>query len=105
MDDDLVNRARCPSKVPHLMSLGMPVVGEAVGELASYLASHRDACLAPPGDARGFRGRVRALLADAHQRARIGSGLREAASQWTWKQTAVGLLDWYVGSSAPLTEA
>jgi glycosyltransferase involved in cell wall biosynthesis len=100
LDDDLVNRARCPSKVPHLMALGIPVVAEAVGELAAYLASHRDACLAPAGDAQGFRGRVRALLADAHHRARIGSELRAAASQWTWAQTASGLLNWYTASSA-----
>jgi glycosyltransferase involved in cell wall biosynthesis len=104
LDDDLVNWARCPSKVPHLMALGIPVVGEAVGELASYLAGQREACLAPAGDAHGFRGRVRALLADPHQRARIGSELREAASQWTWERTARGLLDWYTASPAPPTQ-
>jgi len=104
MDDDLVNRARCPSKVPQLMALGIPVVGETVGELTSYLATQRDACLSPPGDAHGFRGRVRALLADPHQRARIGSELRAAASQWTWGRTAGGLLDWYAAGFAPLTQ-
>jgi glycosyltransferase involved in cell wall biosynthesis len=101
MDDDLVNWARCPSKVPYLMALGIPVVAEAVGELTSYLANQREACLAPAGDTHGFRGRVRALLADPHQRARIGSELREAASQWTWERTARGLLDWYTASPAP----
>ncbi len=96
MDDDAVNRARCPSKIPHLMALGIPIVAEAVGEIPSYLAGFGRECVAPPGDADGFRGRVEALLAASRQkRSRLGNALQQAAEQWRWDRVAGGLLGWY----------
>ncbi len=98
LDDDAVNRARCPSKIPQLMALRVPVVGEAVGELSCYLAGFETECLASPSDAEGFRSRVRALLSNAETRARLAERLKAAADKWTWEQTAGGLLDWYTRS-------
>jgi glycosyltransferase involved in cell wall biosynthesis len=95
LDDDRVNRARCPSKISQLMALGIPLVGESVGELACYLAGFESECLAPPSDAAGFQSRVRALLGSAQMRAHLGERLKTAADTWTWEHTAAGLLSWY----------
>jgi len=95
MDDDVVNRARCPSKIPQLMALGLPLVAEGVGEIRSYMAGLERACLVEPGDDEGFRRLVESLLSSADRRARLGKRLQRAAEQWRWERLAAGLLPWY----------
>jgi glycosyltransferase involved in cell wall biosynthesis len=95
MDDDVVNRARCPSKVPQLMALGIPLVAEGVGEVRSYLAGLDRACLVEPGDDEGFRRLVESLLGSANKRARLSKRLQRAAERWHWDRVAAGLLPWY----------
>jgi glycosyltransferase involved in cell wall biosynthesis len=95
MDDDATNRARCPSKVPQLMALGVPTVAERVGEIPRYLAEFEETCLAPPGDADTFAVEVVRLLENAQLRAEVSDGLRRAASRWRWDEVAGGVLEWY----------
>jgi glycosyltransferase involved in cell wall biosynthesis len=95
MDDDAVNRARCPSKVPQLMAMGIPVVAEAVGELNSYLAGFESECLVTPGHGDVLRTRLASLLAQPDRRLSLGADLQQAADRWRWERTAAGLLDWY----------
>ncbi len=95
LDDDLVNRARCPSKIPQLMALGIPLVAECVGEAASYLAGFDDTCLVVPGDGERFRTLVSRLLSDTEGRASLSKDLIAAAVKWRWEETSRGLLDWY----------
>lgn len=95
LDDDPVNRARCPSKVPQLMALGIPIVAEAVGEVPAYLSGFERECLVAPGDADGFRGRVEALLDNRQKRARLAKRLQQSADRWRWERVAGGLLNWY----------
>jgi glycosyltransferase involved in cell wall biosynthesis len=95
MDDDATNRARCPSKVPQLMALGVPTVAEGVGEIPRYLAEFEETCLASPGEANTFAAQVVRLLENAQLRAEVGDGLRRAASRWRWDEVAGGVLEWY----------
>jgi len=95
MDDDVVNRARCPSKVPQLMAMGVPIVAEAVGEIPAYLAGFERECLAEPGNEAGFRARVEALLGSRPKRVSLAKKLQRAADQWRWENVAAGLLEWY----------
>jgi len=95
LDDDPVNRARCPSKIPHLMALGIPIVAEGVGEVPAYLSGFERECLVAPGDAEGFRGRVEALLGSRQKRARLAKRLQKSAEQWRWDRVAGDLLGWY----------
>jgi glycosyltransferase involved in cell wall biosynthesis len=95
MDDDAVNRARCPSKVPQLMALGIPIVAEAVGEIPTYLAGFERECLAAPGDTAAFCERVDALLTSRPRRASLAKKLQRAADRWRWDNVAAGLLPWY----------
>ncbi len=101
LDDDLTNRARCPSKVPQLMALGIPVVAERVGEMSNYLADAAAECLVPPGDRAGFANRVAQLLQNDRSRARVERRLQAAAERWRWEAVAGGLLDWYARRLVP----
>jgi glycosyltransferase involved in cell wall biosynthesis len=95
MDDDRVNRARCPSKVPQLMALGIPLVAEAVGEIPHHLAGFDSECLVAPGDIARFKELAESLLTDPVRRAALGQRLRATSDRWRWEHTAAGLLDWY----------
>ncbi len=101
LEDDPTNRARCPSKVPQLMALGIPVVAESVGEISSYLAAETE-CLVAPGDREGFAVRAARLLEDGRLRARVRKRLQAAAERWRWETVAGGLLDWYTRRLAPV---
>jgi glycosyltransferase involved in cell wall biosynthesis len=100
LEDDLVNRARCPSKIPQLMALGIPIVAEAVGEAVTYLGTAADECLAAPGDGGAFRALAQRLLTDEPARLSLSQRLREASADWTWDEAAGGLLDWYADGLA-----
>jgi glycosyltransferase involved in cell wall biosynthesis len=105
-DDDPVNRARCPSKVPQLMALGLPIVAERVGEVAAYLEGFEEECLVPPGDGSAFRDRVTALLRSPEAADQLATRLHAAARRWRWERTAGGLAEWYSrlarGRAAPV---
>ena len=95
LDDDLVNRARCPSKIPQLMAYGIPIVAEGVGEVARYLAGSYTDCVAQPGDPAAFQERACRLAANPSLRQTVGESLRIAAQTWTWDKVTGGLLEWY----------
>ena len=40
MDDNILNRAKCPLKLIDLLSVGLPVVAERVGQVGEYI-QHR----------------------------------------------------------------
>jgi hypothetical protein len=101
LDDDVVNRARSPSKLPQLMALGVPVVAEAVGEASAYLAGFEAECLAPVGDADGFQGRLSALLSNESARGLLAARLMDAAQAGRWESTAGSLREFYRRAGAP----
>jgi glycosyltransferase involved in cell wall biosynthesis len=104
MDDDATNRARCPSKVPQLMALGIPVVAESVGEVTSFLAGFEETCLVAPGDSLGFAARTIELLTNGRRRTAVGRQLKKAAEAWRWNRVAGGLHDWYAQHLTPLAQ-
>ncbi len=95
MDDDPTNRARCPSKIPQLMALGIPLVAESVGEIPLYLAGAEAECLVAAGGQNGFVEHVSKLLEDAGLHAKVQRRLKAGAARWHWDAVAGGLLDWY----------
>ena len=58
-DDTLLNRTKCPVKLLDLQAAGIPVVADAVGQIAETIESGRTGLLVPPGDEQAF---VEALL-------------------------------------------
>lgn len=89
MDDTLVNQAKCSAKLVDLLSAGVPVVAEAVGQCREYIQHQSTGWLVPPGDTQAFASAVIALLRDRPLRQRLGSAARaHMAAAYTWDRLA-----------------
>ena len=71
MDDTLLNRAKCPVKLADMLAAGVPVVGEAVGQVAEYVRDGRTGVLCATGDVSGL----------VRETARILQGSERAGAQ------------------------
>ncbi|MSQ23704.1 MAG: glycosyltransferase [Chloroflexi bacterium] len=100
LDDDLTNLARCPAKIVELMSLGVPVVAEAVGEATTYLREFATDCLTSPGDSDALGRSVEQLVRNPGKRESLGDGLRQEAVRWEWAGLGANLMAWYVEEQA-----
>jgi glycosyltransferase involved in cell wall biosynthesis len=87
-DDTLANRAKCPVKLVELLTAGLPVVGEAVGEVPAYLQDGRAGRLVPPGDDEAFVAATLDLLSDPATRAALAAAAREASQTFAWPRLA-----------------
>ncbi|MEP7200211.1 MAG: glycosyltransferase family 4 protein [Chloroflexota bacterium] len=84
-DDTLLNRTKCAVKLTELLNAGVPVVAEAVGQNAEYIAHGESGLLVRAGDADAFVAAVTQLLNDDDLRARIGDGARRRmADHFAW---------------------
>ncbi len=54
MEDNLLNRTKCPVKLADQLALGIPVVGEAVGQVSEYVIQGRTGLIRPSGDNEGI---------------------------------------------------
>jgi len=89
MDDILLNRTKCPVKLADMLAAGVPVVAEAVGQVAEYVRDGRTGALRDSGDVAGLAAAAAALLADAGKRARQGAAARaDVAARFGWEQLA-----------------
>jgi len=77
MDDTLINRAKCPMKLVDLLSNGVPVVADRVGQVPEYVEDGVSGILVPPGDATAFAQAVAELLLDSDRRKALGAEARE----------------------------
>lgn len=89
-DDTLVNRTKCAVKLLDLMTAGVPVVAEAVGQNAVTIEHGTSGLLVPPDDEAVFAAAVVSLLDDPDLRERLGHGAqRRIREQFTWERLAV----------------
>lgn len=87
MDDSLLNRAKCPMKLVDLMVNCVPVVAEAVGQVAEYVESGVSGVLVEPDDISAFADAVVGLLGDSEARVRLGANARERiAAKFEWRR-------------------
>jgi len=85
MDDNLLNRTKCPMKLVELMAAGVPVVADAVGQALEYMEHGVTGWLVPAGDWRAMAQGVAALLENPGLRAAIGDRAQaKARSVWRW---------------------
>jgi glycosyltransferase involved in cell wall biosynthesis len=88
-DDTLLNRTKCSAKLTDLLTAGLPVVANAVGQNAEYIADGASGLLVPPGDDAAFAGAVLRLLADADLRSRLGAAAaRRMREGFDWQHLA-----------------
>lgn len=85
MDDDLINRAKCPMKLIDLLAVGLPVVADAVGQVPEYIRHGETGWLVTPGDAAAMVEAAWMLLQRPEEAWRMGENARRmilAAHQW-----------------------
>jgi glycosyltransferase involved in cell wall biosynthesis len=88
-DDTLINRCKCPVKLVDLLSAGVPVAGEAVGQLREYIRDNESGLLVEPGAAEAFAQSLIALLQDGRLRARLGAQAAARMEQdYSWELLA-----------------
>jgi glycosyltransferase involved in cell wall biosynthesis len=93
MDDSLLQRARCPAKMPQMLAWGLPLVAHAVGEAPAYVEDGLTGRLVTAGDDAAFADAVLSLLAAGS--APSDYSLRAAArapALWGWDRQA-GLVE------------
>lgn len=86
MEDNLLNRAKCPVKLADLLQAGLPVVAEAVGQVPEYVLHQQTGLLRPSGDNVGLAQDLVALLSDKPKRDRFSAAARahlHASFNWS----------------------
>src|SRR5690606_34922907 len=74
IDDTLLNRTKCPVKLADMLAVGLPVVGEAVGQVPEYVRQGQSGLLRASGDVDGVARDVIRLLQDGELRRQLGEG-------------------------------
>ncbi len=89
MDDNLLNRAKCPVKLADMLSVGLPVVGERVGQVPEYVRHQETGLVFDSGDVAGMAGALSRLLNDSRERRRLGQAARaRAENHFSWARLA-----------------
>jgi glycosyltransferase involved in cell wall biosynthesis len=98
MEDTLLNRTKCPVKVADMLSVGLPVVAEAVGQVPEYVRHGQTGLLRSSGDVTGVATDLVELLSDEKQRVRLATGARaHIQAQFTWERLADRVEEAYQG--------
>jgi glycosyltransferase involved in cell wall biosynthesis len=77
IDDNLMNRTKCPGKLIELLSIGKPVVAEDVGQIREYVRNGETGLIVPSGENERFAEQIIRLLQDKELRERLGRGARD----------------------------
>ncbi|TAK36123.1 MAG: glycosyltransferase [Chloroflexota bacterium] len=75
-EDTLINRTKCSAKLIELLSFGLPVVADAVGQNCEYIEHGVSGLLVPSGDVEAFAQAVVDLLRDKPRRQLLGANAR-----------------------------
>ncbi len=88
-DDTLINRTKCPVKLLDLLAAGLPVVGEAVGQLNEMIRHGESGLLVAPGDEAAFAEALLRLLRAPHQARAMGArAAADVRARFDWDALA-----------------
>lgn len=91
-DDIPINRFKAPTKILEIMSVGKPVVADAMGQLREYIVHSESGFLANPSDTREFSSYVIKLLRNKDLRERMGQKARERVLEhFNWNKNIEAL--------------
>ena len=97
MDDTLLNRTKCPVKLADMLAMGVPVVGESVGQVPEYVIHDRTGLLLDHGDEVGIAAAVVKLLQDKEERHRLGKAAQtHIRNHFNWVKLAADLAQVYI---------
>lgn len=77
MDDNRINRAKCPAKLTEILRAGIPVVADAVGQVREYIKDGESGLLSNPEESQEMADAVVNLLANPEQCHEVGSAGRQ----------------------------
>lgn len=101
-DDTLINRTKCPVKLLDLLAAGIPVVGEAVGQLREFVAPGQTGMLVPVGAVDDFARAVLALLADPSLAWAMGArAAADVQTRFSWASLAAIAEAVYLRAQSP----
>jgi glycosyltransferase involved in cell wall biosynthesis len=88
-DDTLVNRAKCAVKLIDLLTAGVPVVADRVGQNAEYIEDGISGLLVAPGDSAAFVAAVVRLLRERALAEKLGAAAQQRIrTEFTWDKLA-----------------
>ena len=88
MDDNLLNRTKCPVKLADMVAVGLPIVGEAVGQVTEYVQNGYNGLLRGSGDVDGVSADLLTLLTHPEQRATLGRHSLQHRQRFAWSNAA-----------------
>ncbi|MDX1663386.1 MAG: glycosyltransferase family 4 protein [Candidatus Promineifilaceae bacterium] len=89
MEDNLLNRSKCPVKLADMLAVGVPVVAERVGQVPEYVRHRETGLLRAPGEVEGLAGDLVTLLSEEPLRARLSENARaHIARHFSWERLA-----------------
>ena len=101
--DNLINRSKCPAKLTEILRAGVPVVADAVGQLAEYVRPGISGMLCDPDNWSEMADRTAGLLLDTNLRRDTGSsGRRYLLEKFSWSRYAALLNQFYLDNAGVL---
>lgn len=95
-DDTLINRTKCPVKLTDLLYAGVPVVADAVGEIASYIRHRETGLLVPDRTPKAMADAALELLQDGPLAERLSKqAAHTMRAQYSWSTRAAQLQEIY----------
>jgi glycosyltransferase involved in cell wall biosynthesis len=86
-DDTLINRTKCSVKLIDLLSAGVPVVADAVGQNAEYIRHDETGVLVSSGDTAAMAQAVIELLRDREKADRVGrDAAQDMIARFSWER-------------------
>lgn len=95
LDDTLLNSTKCPVKLVDLLSVGLPVVADRVGEAESMIRHRETGFLVEPGRSEKMASSVVELLENVVLAERIGKAARKDVQRLRWEESARTLVHCY----------
>jgi len=97
-DDTLINRTKCSVKLIDLLSAGVPVVADAVGQNADYIRHNATGVLVASGDVDAMAQAVVELWRDLERANRLGrAAAQDMIERFGWDRLAVDVERIYGG--------